>query len=211
MTVTTETPRQLKRHRLEEELAAHAARLARNNRALEDFAALVAHDVRSSLLAALRYDEPREGLERSLELVESILDAVRADGAHEETGSVAACARQAIDDLGADGTTLVVEPGARFPVPSAALRVALRNLFANAVAAGANRIDVSTRLTADSRMLIVQDNGSGLDSNGWYVAGAGLGLWLCRRLLARFDASLEIQPAPAGGTRLMIVAQPGGP
>jgi hypothetical protein len=49
----------------EEQLVEHVARLARKTEALDDFAALVAHDVKSSLLAALRDEDPREGLTRA--------------------------------------------------------------------------------------------------------------------------------------------------
>src|SRR2546421_8541820 len=45
----------------EEQLVEHVARLARKTEALDDFAALVAHDVKSSLLDALRDEDPREG------------------------------------------------------------------------------------------------------------------------------------------------------
>jgi signal transduction histidine kinase len=62
-----------------EQLAEHAARLARKNEALEDFAALVAHDVKSSLLSVLMSDEPRKVLMRAVEIVDSILAATRAD------------------------------------------------------------------------------------------------------------------------------------
>jgi signal transduction histidine kinase len=207
MTIMTATPPfQLRRRRLEEQLADQVARLARKNLALEDFAALLAHDVRSSLLGALRCDEPRDGLTRSLRLVDSILDAVREDRAHGETGSVAACARQAIDDIGASGADLVVAPCGSFPIPSDAVRVALRNLFANAVAAGATSIHLSMLVVDDRQTLIVDDDGCGLASSGIYSVGVGLGLQLCRRLLGRFDASLELTAGPTGGTRAMIVA-----
>src|SRR6266496_2515499 len=55
-----------------EQLAEHVTRLARKNEALADFAALVAHDVRSSLVPALRSDSSDESLSRTLELVDSI-------------------------------------------------------------------------------------------------------------------------------------------
>jgi signal transduction histidine kinase len=206
-TTMSDTPFQLKRGRLEEQLATHAARLARKNQALEDFVALVAHDVRSSLVAALKCDEPRDGLARSLDLVDSILDAVRAEPAHGESGSVAASARQAIDDLGLASANLVVSPDSRFPLPSDALRVALRNLFANAIAAGATSIHVATHVGEYSQTLVVDDDGCGPKSSASYTAGAGLGLWLCRRLLGRFDASLELTSGPMGGARALIVAR----
>jgi hypothetical protein len=63
----------------EEQLADQVSRLARKTEALDDFAGLVAHDVRSALITALLEEDPRAGLERALELVDSILAAVRAE------------------------------------------------------------------------------------------------------------------------------------
>jgi hypothetical protein len=92
--------RPLLRHRwIEEQLATHATRLARKNEALEDFAALVAHDVKSSLVYAQRSDEPREAMTRTIELVDSILEAVRVDE-DGHAASVADCVQQALADLG---------------------------------------------------------------------------------------------------------------
>lgn len=78
-----------------DQLAEQASRLARRNAALEDFAALVAHDVRSWLLSALLNDAPREGVKRALELVDSILEAVHADQASGGAATVSDCVRHA--------------------------------------------------------------------------------------------------------------------
>jgi two-component sensor histidine kinase len=58
-------------------------------------------------------------------------------------------------------------------------------------------------------MLTVDDDGCGLTSSGGYGAGAGLGLVLSRRLLLRFDASLELTSGPVDGTRAIIIAPRG--
>src|SRR6478672_2990549 len=91
----------------EEQLAEHAARLARRTEALDDFAGLVAHDVRSALITALRDEDPRGGLRRALELVDSILEAVRADQAATGVARLADCVQQAITDLGERRTEIV--------------------------------------------------------------------------------------------------------
>ena len=126
-----------------DQLAEQAARLARRNEALEDFAALVAHDIRSSLVSALLDDAPREGLKRALELVDSILEAVRAERAGGGVAAVADCVRQAVADLGDTPAEVITSVTGDFPMPPAALRLVLRNLLANAVAAGAHSIHVS--------------------------------------------------------------------
>jgi signal transduction histidine kinase len=189
-----------------ERLAEHAAQLARKNEALEDFAGLVAHDVRSSLVCALISDAPRESLMRALDLVDSILEAVRADGADGADGAAAAgSVHQAVADLGEIDAEVITSVTGDFPIAPAALRLVMRNLLANAVAAGARRIYVSALAQGDRRALVVDDDGVGLGSSDGYASGAQLGLLLCRRLVARFGGVLELKPRAVRGTRAQIV------
>jgi signal transduction histidine kinase len=191
----------------EEQLAEHVSRLARKTEALDDFAGLVAHDVRSSLLGALRDEDPREGLTRSLELVDSILAAVRADQGATGVARLADCVQQAIADLGDSRTEIVANVTGEFPMPPDALRLVLRNLLANAVAAGAERVRVSALACGDQRMLVVDDDGLGLASTDRYATGAQLGLRMCRRLVERCGCVLELRPRDVRGTRAVIVAE----
>src|SRR6476469_9274679 len=193
----------------EEQLAEHVARLARKTEALDDFAGLVAHDVKSSLLAALRDDEPREGLTRALELVASILAAVRTDQGGTGVARLANCVQLAIADLGESRTEIVASVTGEFPIPPDALRLVLRNLLANAIAAGAERIHVSALAQGDQRVLVVDDDGVGLASTDRYATGAQLGLRLCRRLVERCGCGLELRPRAVRGTRAVIVAAGG--
>jgi signal transduction histidine kinase len=188
-----------------EQLAQHAARLARKNEALEDFAALVAHDLKSSLLSVLRSDEPRKAVMRALEIVDSILAATHADRADGGAAQGADCVRQAVADLGELRAEVVTTVTGEFPIPPDALRIVLRNLLANAVAAGAGRIFVSAVARGDRRALVVDDDGVGLGSTDGYATGGRLGLALCRRLVARFGGTLELKPRASGGTRAVLV------
>ena len=190
----------------EAQLAEHVGRLARRTEALDDFAALVAHDVRSSLLGALRDEDPRAGLTRALELVDSILVAVRADQGGTGVARLADCVQQAIADLGDSRTEIVASVTGEFPIPPDALRLVLRNLLANAIAAGAERIHVSALARGDQRILVVDDDGAGLASTNEYATGAQLGLRLCRRLVERCGCGLELRPRAVRGTRAVIVA-----
>jgi signal transduction histidine kinase len=193
-------------HRLTaEQLAEHAARLARKNEALEDFAALVAHDVKSSLLSVLTSDEPRKVLLRALEIVDSILAATRADRADGGAAQGADCVRQAVADLGDIRAEVITTVTGEFPISPAALRIVLRNLLANAVAAGAGRIFVSAVARGDRRVLVVDDDGVGLGPTDRYATGGHLGLTLCRRLAARFGGVLELKPRAGGGARAVLV------
>jgi len=193
-----------------EELAEHASRLARKAEALEDFAALVAHDVKSSLIGALRDEDPREGLTRALELVDSILEAVRADQGGTGVARLADCVQQAIADLGDSRTEIVASVTGEFPIPPDALRLILRNLLANAIAAGAVRIHVSALARGDRRVLVIDDDGVGLASADGYATGAQLGLRLCRRLVERCGGVLELRPRAVRGTRAVVVATGAG-
>jgi signal transduction histidine kinase len=188
-----------------ERLAEHVTELARKNEALEDFAGLVAHDVRSSLVSALISHAPRDSLIRALELVDSILEAVRADAAADGVASAADSVHQAVADLGDIDAEVITRVTGDFPIAPAALRLVLRNLLANAVAAGARRIYVSALARGDRHALVVDDDGVGLGSTDGYASGAQLGLLLCRRLVARFGGVLELKPRAVRGTRAQIV------
>ena len=188
-----------------EQLSEHAARLARKNEALEDFAALVAHDVKSSLICALTSVEPRKALLRALEIVDSILAATRADRADGGAAQGADCVRQAVADLGDLRAEVVTTVTGEFPIPPAALRIVLRNLLANAVAAGAGRIFISAIARGDRRVLVVDDDGVGLGPTDRYATGGQLGFALCRRLVVRFGGVLELKPRVGGGARAVLV------
>jgi signal transduction histidine kinase len=190
----------------EEQLVEHVVRLARKTEALDDFAGLVAHDVKSALITALRDNDPRTGLMNALELVDSILEAVRADQGGTGVARLAECVNQAIADLGHSRTEIVVSVTGEFPIPPDALRLVLRNLLANATAAGAERIHVSALARGNQRILVVDDDGVGLASTRRYSTGAQLGLRLCRRLVERCGCALELRPRAVGGTRAVIVA-----
>jgi signal transduction histidine kinase len=190
----------------EEQLVEHVTRLARRAEALDDFAALIAHDVRSSLVTALRDEDPRAGLTRALELVDSILEAVRIEEAATGVARLADCLQLAIADLGDSRIEIVASATGEFPIPPDALRLVLRNLLANAVAAGAERIQVSALARGDQRVLVVDDDGVGLASADRYCTGAQLGLSLCRRLVERCGGALELRPRAVRGTRAVIVA-----
>jgi signal transduction histidine kinase len=194
----------------EQQLAEHVGRLARKTEALDDFAGLVAHDVKSSLLDALRDEDPRPGVERALGLVDSILEAVRTDLAASGVSRVADCVQQAIADLGDSGIDIVASATGEFPIPPEALRLVLRNLLANAVAAGAQQIHVSALARGDQRILVIDDDGVGVASASGYATGAQLGLRMCRRLVERCGGMLELRPRAVRGTRAVIIAAGAG-
>jgi signal transduction histidine kinase len=193
----------IRRRYAEERLARAAMQLARRNQALEEFATLVAHELKTPLQAALVADDASRQIERALDLVDSLLEAVH-EPRERRFASVARCLEQALQDLGAREIEVTARVAADLPLPPASLRVILRNLLRNAVAAGARRVHVVAVRSAGSSRLVVIDDGAGLDTDTGYAAGSGLGLNLCRRIAGRYGAELALAPGPAGGTRATL-------
>jgi signal transduction histidine kinase len=188
----------------EERLADHAGLLARRSQALEDFAALVSHELKGPLQAALLTDDPAPEIRRALHVVDSVFEAVRSESATGARCSPQACLDDALRDLGRLDAEVSSDVPEAFPLPAAVLTIVLRNLLANAAAAGARHIRVSASGGVPNGTLAVDDDGVGVDSRE-YAAGTGLGLALCRRLVERLDGELELRPLPEGGTSCRIV------
>jgi signal transduction histidine kinase len=177
--------------------------LARRNEALEDFAALVAHELKTPLHAALLADDPSSLVEDALDLVDELLEAAQDIPVEKTFASVAPCLDQVAEELGA-GLDVTAEITTTLPLPPEPLRVILRNLLSNAVSAGARHVHVTAARTLRSWRLVVDDDGVGLAAADSYAAGSGLGLSLSRRSAARFGGVLELSPRPSGGTRATL-------
>jgi signal transduction histidine kinase len=193
----------IRRRAAEERLARTTIELAQRNEALEDFAALVAHELKTPLETALVADDPSESVEDAILLVDALLEASRSGRGEELSASVAECLELALGDLRV-GIEVTADVAATLPLPGAALRVILRNLLSNAVAAGAGHVRVSAPRSSLSWCLLVDDDGVGLAEVDRYAAGSGLGLSLCRRIAARFGGELELTALPASGTRATL-------
>jgi len=177
--------------------------LARQNEALEDFAALVAHELKTPLLAALAADDPSGSVEEALDLVDELLEAAQDTSSERPFASVADGLDQVLRELGVE-VEVTSDLTTTLPLPPGPLRVILRNLLANAAAAGARHVHVSAGRSARSWRLVVDDDGVGLEGAEQYVAGSGLGLSLCRRIATRFGGVLALAALPSGGTRATL-------
>jgi len=197
----------LRRRRAEERLAGTVVELARRNEALEDFAALVAHELKTPLLDVAHGGDPASAAARALDLVDAILEAARA-ATDAEAASVTECLGAVLREGAAPGAAVESSIDGESPLPATALCILLRNLIANASAAGARRIGVCAAPVSGSWELTVVDDGVGIDGGG-YASGSGVGLRLCRRLAERFDAKLELEPRGGGGTRARLVVAGG--
>lgn len=187
-----------------DELPAHAvSQLSRRNEALEDFAALVAHELKTPLLAALLADDPSAFVEDALDLVDSLLEAAQTESAETVFAPVAETLALAVEDLRAE-VEVTADLATELPLPPAQLRIILRNLLGNAVSAGARHVHVAATPSQGSWRLVVDDDGVGLGASNRYASGSGLGLSLTRRMAARFGGVLDLAPRPSGGTRATL-------
>jgi signal transduction histidine kinase len=193
----------VRRRAAEERLERTAIQLARRNVALEDFAALVAHELKTPLQAALVADDPSSSLEDALDLVETLLEAAQNESGEMTFASVAESLDQAVEDLHVE-VEITADLASTLPLPPGSLRVILRNLLSNAVAAGARHVHVAAARSPRAWRLLLDDDGVGLAETDRYAAGSGLGLQLCRRIAARFGGALELAPGPSGGTRATL-------
>jgi signal transduction histidine kinase len=193
----------VRRRTAEERLARMTVELARRNEALEDFAALVAHELKTPLQAALVADDPSSSVEDALDLVDALLEAAQTEAGDRTFTSVEECLDRAVEDLRAE-VEIAADLSTTVPLPPGPLRVILRNLLSNAVSAGARHIHVTATRSPRSWRLLVDDDGVGLADVERYASGSGLGLSLSRRIAARFGAVLELTPRPAGGTRATL-------
>jgi signal transduction histidine kinase len=176
--------------------------LARRSEALEDFAALVAHELKTPLQAALLAEDPSKPVEQALDLVDELLEAAQDLPWGRPSSSVAECLADVVEDLGTD-VEITSDLTTTLPLPRGQLRVILRNLISNAVSAGAEHVHVTASRSPRSWRLLVDDDGVGL-GGGNYTAGSGLGLSLCRRIAARFGGVLVLADRPRGGTRATL-------
>ena len=195
----------VRRLRTEDQLTRHLTALARRNEALEDFAALVAHELKTPLHAALRAvdDDRKATIEEALDLVDTLLTAARSGEG--ESASPAACLDDAISQLPANDMVVTSDLAETVPMPCVSLSVILRNFLANAIAAGAKHVHVASVHAHGSLRIVVDDDGAGLGSDARYAAGSGIGLGLCRRLAARWGAALELTPLTSGGARAVVM------
>ena len=144
-------------------------------------------------------------MEQALELIDSLLDAARAEAGGDRDSSPRASLEEALRDLGPIAADVTAELPDRVAFPGGALRLVLRNLVGNALRAGASRIAVTSAGGGAATTLCVDDDGVGLDGAAAYAGGSGLGLGLIRRLAGRYGASIELTARPMGGTRAMLV------
>lgn len=164
----------------------------------------------AQLLILARLEPEEEPQARAPDVMGNLLIEVRESLA--ELSPLAIERRQTLD-LVADESEdwwLAVEPGA--------IGILVQNLVGNALRYSPDAGRVSVTLAADVNRLhlCVDDQGPGIPEaernrvterfhRAGPGAGAGLGLSIVERLLARHGGTLELQEAPGGGLRAVVV------
>jgi signal transduction histidine kinase len=192
----------------EEQLARAAANLARRNEALDEFAALVAHELKTPLQAALATEDPTASVGEALDLVDVLLTAAQTGPPCEASTSVADCLDRAVRSL-AGRVAVTSDLQVPIPLPPGPMFVILRNLLSNADAAGARNVRVKTERSFRGLRLVVEDDGVGLGAPDRYATGSHLGLPLCRQIAARSGGVLELASRVPTGSRATVTFDPG--
>jgi signal transduction histidine kinase len=183
----------------EERLAGAAASLARRNEALDEFAALVAHELKTPLQAALAAEDPTAFIDEALDLVDVLLAAAQTGPVGEASTDVGGCLDRAVGSLGSQ-MRVTSDLSVPVPVPPGPLFVILRNLLSNAASAGATSVHVKSERSYRCSRLRVKDDGAGLVARDRYATGSRLGLQLCRQIVARSGGVLELSAGVPSGT-----------
>jgi signal transduction histidine kinase len=194
--------------RQEDLLVDELSELARAYVESQAFVSVLAHELRTRLKLterALASDAGREAAlanTRSVqELVETLLELAR--GGAGEPADTGTAVRHVLEDLREDielqGTEIVRGELPSVPLPQGLLETVLRNLLANALEAGAARVEISAR--ADGT-ICVSDDGTGVPAEkatrifavySGKFGGSGLGLTLCAEILRRRGGEIWLE------------------
>ena len=197
--------------------------LTDQNEQLDQFASVVAHDLRNPLqvlrgvLEAVDTDDEHVGrgvraLDRMEDIIDDVLTLAR-DGTSidaTEPVSLASVARSSWDVVDADEATLVVDRDCRLIADPARLRQLLENLYRNAVEHGSPTVTVSIGPLADG--FYVADDGPGvlpgdrerIFDSGYSGSenGTGFGLAIVARIAEAHGWSVAATEGTDGGLRL---------
>lgn len=194
----------------EEHLARAAATLARRNEALDEFAALVAHELKTPLQVALAAEDPTAFIYEALDLVDLLLAAAQTGPLGAASTDVGDCLDRAIGSVGSR-MRITSDVPVPVPVPPGPLFVILRNLLSNAASAGSTSVHVKSERSYGSSRLLVEDDGAGLGARDHYATGSRLGLPLCRQIVARSGGVLDLSArVPNGSCATLTFGAPQG-
>ena len=208
-------------------LAERTESLRRKNERLDEFAAIVSHDLRNPLNVARGYVELAaaeddtdhlpaavEALDRMDDLVEATLSLAREGRDVEETepADVGLLAREAWAVVDAPAATLVADDGPTVQADPERLRTLLENCLRNAVEHAGSEVTVVVGGTDDG--FFVADDGPGINSEdcealfdrGHTTAdgGAGFGLAIVADIARAHGWAVRVAESADGGLRLEL-------
>lgn len=199
--------------------------LTRQNERLDEFASVVAHDLRNplnvakgraELLAADRDDPHIVPLTTALERIEAIIgDTLTLAQNGERVGemepvSVSEVIHQSWEMIDAPAATLRVDDDVRIRADAARLRHICENLLRNAVKHGGDDVTIAVGQSGDST-IYVEDSGSGIEKADREVVfelghtsepdGTGFGLAIVKRLAEAHQWDVTLADSTLGGAR----------
>ncbi|WP_226007211.1 histidine kinase N-terminal 7TM domain-containing protein [Natrinema salinisoli] len=197
--------------------------LERRNEQLDQFAAIVSHDLRNPLNVADGYvDIARdtgdltalEEVDRSLDRMDAIIDGVltltRADedAIDPEPVSLAGIARTAWETVDTGDATLEGRPEVSVLADPEPLTRLLENLYRNAVEHGGDDVSVRVDTTPTGDGFVVSDDGPGIPAGerervleGGYTTGngTGLGLAIVEQIASAHGWEVRVTESQSGG------------
>lgn len=200
-------------------------RLERQNKRLESFASMLAHELRNPLTIAQIYhrqaangdEQAADEVETALARIEEMIDVllVTARGAESvidrEDVPLPDAAKDAWTDVSRDGAELVVETERTVRSDPVHLHHLLTNLFQNSVEHGEGAVTVRVGNLQDADGFYVEDDGPGIPEGEHEAVfeaghttdsdGIGLGLTFVEQLAETYGWDCTLTKSEAGGTR----------
>ncbi len=204
-------------------------RLEAQNERLDEFAAIVSHDLRNPLNVAEGYlelareecasphlDQLEVSLDRMSAIVDDVLTLARQGQTVERTTAVdlAAAVRKAWTTTDGGDARLDVGTLPRVEADSVRLRRLLENLLGNAVEHGGADVTVRVEWLDDEGGFAVDDDGRGIDADerdqvfdrGYTTSksGAGFGLAIVEQLAAAHGWTVSVTAGDCDGARVEV-------
>jgi len=208
----------------ERQLRTREQELARQNERLDEFASVVAHDLRNPLSVATGYlalardgdteaiDHAEEALDRIDDLIDDLLMLARGGISAGDTApiSVGTAARSAWDHVETHDSILEPAEPPTVEADRSSLQQALENLFRNAIEHGGPDVTVTVGALEDAEGFYVADDGPGIPEEdrdqvfeyGFSGAsGTGLGLAIVRNVAEGHGWAVTATESENGGAR----------
>lgn len=197
--------------------------LERRNEQLDQFAAIVSHDLRNPLNVADGYVDiardtedlaPLDEVDRALDRMDAIIDGVltltRADedAIDPEPVSLAGIARTAWETVDTGDATLEGMPAGTVLADPEPLTRLFENLYRNAVEHGGDDVSVRVDTTPTGDGFVVSDDGPGIPAaerdqvlEGGYTTGSGtgLGLAIVEQIASAHGWEVRVTESQSGG------------